>query len=68
MAEIVLKIIGFLMLAAFDDMTLKMGQRVLAGIGFKSSSFVETVIGLLCWMLIGLVIFFRRAAALAIRV
>jgi hypothetical protein len=39
-------------------MTLKMGQRVLAGIGFKSSSFVEALIGLLCWMLIGLVIFF----------
>lgn len=56
------------MLTAFDDMTLKMGQRVLAGIGFKSRSFVETLIGLLCWMLIGLVSFIASAAALAVKV
>jgi hypothetical protein len=68
MAEIVLKLIEVFLHAAFDGMTQKMGQRILARYGIKSNSFLETLIGLLCWMLIGLVLFFAGAAVLASRV
>lgn len=68
MAEIVLKLLGFLIHAAFDAMTQKMGQRILARYSIKSNAFVEVLIGLLCWMLIGLAILIAAAAALAFKV
>ena len=56
MVETIVRLIGALILAAFELLVQHTGKKVLSLWGRKSNSFVELLIGLVVWSVVGLLL------------
>jgi hypothetical protein len=56
MAEFVFRIIGAAIEAAIDALIASTGKKVLSLCGVKSNLFVEVLIGLIFWAIVGVVL------------
>ena len=65
MAEIVVRLIGALILAAFELVVQHTGRKILSLWGRKSNPFMELLIGLLVWSFSGLLLVALIAALAA---
>ena len=62
--DIVLSIIGFLIVAAFEPSTRAAGKRELGRLGIKANWYVELLAGMLLWVLLGIGLLIVGAALL----
>lgn len=65
MAETVVRLIGVLILAAFELLVQHTGRKVLSLWGRKSNLFIELLIGLVVWSFAGLLLVAAVAALVA---
>jgi hypothetical protein len=65
MGEIILSIVGVLVIATFEPTTRQVGRHALNRRGITASWYVELLVGISIWSLLGLAIFIMGAFLVA---